>query len=103
MDYKYIVYYEENRVLAKMDDLDPVLVREFEAGQDENGRPVSAAQAAHDFVQTVVNPKKFKPEDFGNDSLGRCMGFLHPDFQSQISDNCKALVLAAYDAAKKAA
>lgn len=105
--HRYYVYHEENRVMARMEDLPPVVAEECDT-----------PQAAHDKVQSVVNPQGLKHDD---PSLCRVtsetfvcpetgeekerevktqMGFLHPDFQYAISDNCKDYVVAAYKKAK---
>ena len=87
--HEFYVYHSENRVMARMGDQEPVVAK-----------TCKTAQEAHDEVQAIINPQKKLPSDFGKDSIGRDMGFHHPDFQNAISGNCEAFVKAAYAAAQ---
>lgn len=82
--HRFYVYYEENRVMARMDKLAPVVAETCKTPQD-----------AHDKVQTIVNPRGLKHDAFGP------KGFHDERFQNAISTNCEAFVKAAYAAAKK--
>lgn len=77
--HKYYVYYDENKVYARMDMRPPVLVMECPNPQD-----------AHDLVQSIVNPDNIHPSTLGQD------GFLSQRFQERISPNCEATVKKAY-------
>lgn len=79
----YYVYYEGSLVYARMEDREPVLAETMKTPQE-----------AHDKVQTIVNPGGRAASSFGH------KGFLEPEFQAAISDNCKAYVVAAYAAAE---
>lgn len=80
-----------------MDQLERVMVKEFaldgDHGKDADGKPITASQAAHDYVQAVVNPDKHHHSRYG------VLGFLHAEFQGKISANCEKVVTAAYAAA----
>jgi hypothetical protein len=94
--HKYYVYSEENRVMARMDALEPVVAEECHGGAlDEDGLPKSPAQEAADKVQAILNPEGRKHSFFGK------KGFLEESFQKSISTNCEAYVKAAYKAAAK--
>lgn len=89
--HKFYVYNQENRVMARMDDLDPVVAEECKGGGlDEDGKPKSPAQEAHDRVQAILNPEGRKHSYFGP------KGFLEDSFQKNISKNCEVYVKAAY-------
>lgn len=77
--HEFYVYYEENRVYARMGEHKPVIAEIMET-----------PQAAHDKVQSVVNPKGLPSAQIGP------KGFNEDSFQKAISDNCRAYVEAAY-------
>lgn len=84
--HKYYVYHEGPIVYARMDDLERVEVQ-----------TCVDAQAAHDKVQSIVNPTMRSFDSFQEvDKLGRKMGFHSKEYQDAISDNCEATVKAAY-------
>lgn len=85
--HNFYVYYSGANVMARMGKRAPVIAKTCES-----------PQVAHDEVQKIVNPHRHVPSDFGLDSLGREIGFHHPDFQNAISPNCEAFVKAAYGA-----
>jgi len=97
--HEYYLYHEENRVYARMGDKPRVLVKEFaldaDHGKDIDGLPITANQAAHNFVQSIINP-----DGVGSHTYGK-LGFLHPDFLAQVSPRCEATVKAAYAAAEQ--
>lgn len=84
----FYVYHEENRVMARRGAEPPVIA---ETCKD--------AQEAHDKVQAIVNPEDLHPHArlLGGPSGP---GFLHPEFQVAISENCREYVLSAYERAK---
>lgn len=84
--HQYYVYHEENRVMARMGDNEPVVAETLDT-----------AQAAEMKVQTIVNPEGKKPDDFAEvNAAGHKLGFLSKEFQDAISPNCEAYVKAAY-------
>lgn len=95
--HEYYLYHEENRVHARIKGQPPVVVKEFaldaDHGKDIDDLPITANQAAHDFVQSVINPRGLEARKFGK------MGFLSPVFLAMVSERCEPVVKAAYAAA----
>lgn len=97
--HKFYVYYEGDTVYARADTRDRVVIVKCEA--DPNPDPKlarTAAQVAHDYVQTIVNPDHIHhehPSVRTPDSKGN-FGFHHEAFQGKISQRCEAAVRAAY-------
>lgn len=92
--HEYYVYYQGNLVMARRKAEAPVVAEEC-----------ASPQAAHDKVQSVVNPHA-RPASYyrRHDKSGQVqsdLGYHDPAFQGAISDNCKAYVEAAYKAAGK--
>ena len=91
--FKYYVYHDLNKVFGRMDDLAPVLMKEFALdgnhGKDDEGKPISASQAAHDYMQSIVNPENLRPGHKG-------------PYVDNLSDNCESHVKAAYQKAHPA-
>lgn len=82
--HEYYVYYQGNLVMARRKAEAPVVAEEC-----------ASPQAAHDKVQSIVNPDGVHPTKVGP------MGFNEPAWQAAISGKCKAYVEAAYKAAGK--
>jgi len=95
--HKFYLYHEENRVHARILGQQPVIAKEFpldaDYGKDVDGLPITPFQAAHDFVQKIINPDDVEARKFGK------LGFLSPEFLSTVSERCEATVKAAYAAA----
>lgn len=106
--HEFYVYHDGANVMARRGTLAPVVAKTFPSrkAKDSNGKEAEmSAQDAHDFVQTIVNPKglahdhpslKVEAEGYPGKT-----GFHHPSFQQAISGNCEAFVKAAYAAGKK--
>lgn len=84
--HNFYVYYDGNKVMARMGDRAPVVAKTCKTPQD-----------AHDLVQTIVNPTGIKHDHPTLEGKG----FHHRAFQEQISANCEPFVKAAYEAAAK--
>jgi hypothetical protein len=90
----FYAYHDENRVMARMGDRDPVVAQECETPQE-----------AHDLVQKIINPTGLRHDDpslqtetpdHPEPRMRKATGFHHPSFQDKISDNCESFVKAAY-------
>lgn len=81
--HKFYVYYDGNKVLARMEDQKPVVAE-----------TLATPQEAHDRVQSILNPRGQAPAEFGP------AGFLEPAFQGSISGRSEKYVRDAYAAAE---
>lgn len=99
--HEHYLYNEENKVFARTLGQERVLAKEFaldaDHGKDIDDLPITANQAAYNYVQAVINP-----DDVDAQRKYGKRGFLHPDFLALVSERCRPVVEAAYAAAKAA-
>lgn len=77
--HKYYVYHDDNKVFARMEDKEPILLKEFETSGE-----------AYTAVQSVLNPDSKDCLFWGPE------GFNSKAFQESISGSCEKIVKAAY-------
>lgn len=94
--HKYYVYSDEEKVMARMDDRAPVVVKVCEPEPDAEPFPLDAKQVAAAFVEQLHNPDGLKHDHKSLWKDKKNLGFNHPDHQAKISDRSKEVVLAAY-------
>jgi hypothetical protein len=82
--HKYYVYYDGNKVYARMEGEKPIVAETLKTPQE-----------AHDRVQEIVNPRGKPHAEFGP------RGFLEPAFQAAISGHAEQYVKEAYGVAGK--